>query len=368
MYNVGEYINCTEFAMNKITKALICTMAIWGGAAIELHAQEGVVVELGQQLEDKQQEVKYLEQEIGFAQLRRKASQEKLKAYEKDLEDKQDELKKAQLRYSGDPSSENEQFLRNIEQRIELAELSIKSRVASVVRLETKERELTEKLADYREELKSLSGELHKQQLAQKVAQKTRSLKTELESQTTLLQKRLTTLQRENERLRQVVQLETEKREQAEERATLAEERARSAELALTQYHQANSLDTEDVVAEEGSQGARERAQAEMDRVREKLAAGEAGGASVNLHLKGDDGTEYGMFQYLGAQQYRADAVIHDSISRFRVAGRTYQVKVSDEGLGEEFVFLYDMTDSDKPRFVTFKKSLLDAGGVVAKE
>ena len=167
---------------------------------------------------------------------------------------------------------------------------------------------------------------------------------------------------------RQVVQLETEKREQAEERATLAEERARSAELALTQYHQANSLDTEDVVAEEGSQGARERAQAEMDRVREKLAAGEAGGASVNLHLKGDDGTEYGMFQYLGAQQYRADAVIHDSISRFRVAGRTYQVKVSDEGLGEEFVFLYDMTDSDKPRFVTFKKSLLDAGGVVAKE
>ena len=335
MYNIDKYINCTEFAMNKIYKALSCTLAVCGGAVSQLHAQEGDVVELGQQLEDRQQEVKYLEQEIGFAQLRRKASQEKLKAYEKDLEEKQDELKKAQLRYSGNPSTENEQFLRNTEQRIELSELSIKSRVSSVVRLETKERELTEKLEQYRSELSSLSGELHKEQLAQKVAQKTRSLKTELESQTTLLQKRLATLQRENERLRQVAQAETEKREQAEERATLAEERARSAELALTQYHQANSLDTEDVVAEEGSLGARERAQAEMDRVREKLAGGELDGSSVNLHLKGDGGVDYGMFQYLGAQQYRADAVIHDSVSRFRVGGRTYQVKVSEAGLGE---------------------------------
>ncbi|HEY7772040.1 MAG TPA: hypothetical protein VIC26_02575 [Marinagarivorans sp.] len=354
--------------MNKIIKALICTAFLWTTLACEVMAQDGSVAGLRQQLEDRQQEVQYLEQEIGFAKQRRKASQNKLERYESDLDEKQSELKKAQLRYSGDPSSENEQFLRNAEQRVKLAELSIKSRVASVVRLETKERELTEKLEQYRTEIATLSEELHKKQLAQKVAQKTQSLRSELDNQTSLLEKRLATLQRENERLRQVAIAETEKREIAEERANVAEERARSAELALTQYHQSTSDGEQDVVADEGTLGARERARAEMARVREKLAKDTNTGTSVNLYLEGFDGTDYGMFKYLGAQQYRADAIIHDAKSRFKVAGRTYQVTVSEAGIGEEFVFLYDMTDPDKPRFVTFKKSLIDSDGVVAKE
>jgi hypothetical protein len=107
-----------------------------------------------------------------------------------------------------------------------------------------------------------------------------------------------------------------------------------------------------------------------MERLRSKIANGNSISAEsgTNLTLKGDDGTDYGIFQYLGAQQYRVDAVISEPISRFRVAGRIYQVKISESALGEEFIFLYDLSDRDNPRFVTFKKTLLDDTGAVAAE
>lgn len=354
--------------MNKLQKILFCSLVTLGAANLPVYAQTGIS-ELTQQLEDKQQEAKYLEQEIGFAKLRRKASQDKLKTYESDLKQKQSELKNAQARYTSEPTIENEQFLRNAEQRIELADLSIKSRVSSVVRLETKEGELAAKLKALKASVAELNLIVHKQQVAQKVELKTQSIKSEMAVQSGLLQGRLETLQRENDRLRKVALNETQKRQQAEERATSALERAQSAELALAQATGSHKIaEPEDIVAEDDTLTARERAEAEMHRMRTKLAAGGAGGSGVNLFLRGDDGTEYGMFQYLGAQQYRADAVIHQPTSRFRVAGRTYQVKISEAGLGQEFIFLYDMSNPDAPRFVTFKKELLNEDGQMAAE
>lgn len=354
-------------SMKKTLHTLIC-LALLSAAAQVYAAEDGVVGQLADQLESKQQETHDLQQEIEFASKRRKSTEEKLKTYQQDIEEKQHELKMAQLRYSGDPSVENEQFLRNAEQRLELAQLSVKSRVASVARLEAKEDELSLKLEALQKELDELQDQLHKEQLAQKVEQKTQTLKSKMQTQTSLLQQRLEALQRENERLRQVALVEAEKREAAEEQARMSRERAHAAELALQQYQQGGASE-EAVDADDSSLGARERALAEMSRVQQKLKAGDTAGPAANLFLKGDDGTDYGMFQYLGAQQYRADAVIHDASARFRVAGRTYQVTISEAGVGKEFVFLYDLSNPDKPRFVTFKKALLEAdGGVVAKE
>ncbi len=350
-----------KIIMNKLKKALLCVAIAFGLVNVTAHAQI-TATELGQQLEDKKQEAEYLEKEIGFAKLRRQASQDKLKAYENDLAQKQKELKQAQERYTSAPTPENEQFLRNAEQRIELADLSIKSRISSVVRLEAKEEELVSKLGALKSELAKLNSSVNKTRQAQNTEQNTQNLKSEVLAREELLQRRLETLQRENDRLRQVALNETEKREQAEERATSAIERAQTAELALAQAKGTSTkVAAEDVMAEDDTQSARARAKAEMQRMQAKLASGGAGGSSgVNLFLRGADGTDYGMFKYLGAQQYRADAVIHQASSRFRVAGRTYQVKVSKAGLGQEFVFLYDMSNPESPRFVTFKKSLLD--------
>lgn len=353
--------------MEKILKALFSAVLVLGMINLPAYAQTSIA-ELTQTLSDKQQEIKYLQQEIGFAKSRHKASQTKLKAYEDDLAEKQNELKNAQARYATDPSPENEQFLRNAEQRIELADLSIKSRISSVVRLETKEAELTTKLATLKAEVAKLDSQVNQKQLAQKVEQKTESIKSQMAEQASLLQKRLEALQRENERLRQIAFSETQKRELAQEQATSALERAEAAELALAQANGTNSESAEDVLAEDDNLSARDRAKAEMDRVRAKLAAGANGSRGVNLSLRGTSGTDYSPFEHLGAQQYRAEAVIERATSRFRVAGRTYLVRVSEEGLGKKFVFLYDMSDPEKPRFVTFKKDLLAEPGQVAAE
>lgn len=356
-----------KIIMDKLLKALFSAALVLGLFNLPAYAQTSIA-ELSQTLSDKQQEIKYLQQEIGFAKSRHKASQAKLKTYEDDLAEKQNELKNAQARYATEPSPENEQFLRNAEQRIELADLSIKSRISSVVRLEAKEAELETKLASLKAEVAQLDSQVNQKQLAQKVEQKTESIKSQMAEQASLLQKRLEALQRENDRLRQIAFSETQKRELAEDQATSALERAQAAELALAQANGTKSESAEDILAEDDNLSARARARAEMDRVSAKLAADGSNSSGVNLFLRGTSGVDYGMFQYLGAQQYRAEAVIDKPTSRFRVAGRTYQVKVSEAGLGKEFVFLYDMSDPEKPRFVTFKKELLKDPGQVAAE
>ena len=360
--------------MAKIQTALLCTLMALGAESGLLVMPQVAVAQalkpaLAQQLDDTQQEINDTEQEINFAKARRKASAQKLKAYEQDLEQKQNQLKIAQQHFEANHSAEEEQLLRNEEQRIALAELNIKSRMASVVRLESKEQELTEKLASLKVQLAALTGDA---QLAKKAEPSAPAPKMDKVPQAQLLQQRLTTMQRENERLRQMFVAENTKREQAEERANGAEERMRAAELALLQYQKSTLSQTaanNDAPADDESLTARERAHAEMARVQKLVQANNADALNnVNLFLKGDDGTDYGMFQYLGAKQYRADAVIHSPISRFKVAGRTYQVKISEAGVGKEFIFLYDLSQSDAPRFVTFKKSLLEGQGTVAAE
>lgn len=370
---VGYFIHYYVL-MKNYCKTLLILITLCLGFSAPVLAQGGSLSQLEDQADEKAQRLELLEDEIAFTGKRLKASQLKLKGYEDDLEEKQKGLTSAQARYKADPTPEKEQLLKNAEKRVELAELSIKSRVASVARLESKEKDLSAKLASLKGDVNALSKKLNSERLAAKVEQKTSTMKGEMEQATIRLQRRLETLQRENERLRQVSLLEAEKRENAELRATEAEERARLAEQSLAQYQSPGAAKTETVLAggtAGGNLDARERALAEMERVTYILAAADSSDEAVgskNLRLRGDDGTNYGFFQYLGAQQYRADAVIHKPVARFRVAGRTYRVKVSETGVGEEFVFLYDMRDPDAPRFVTFKKSLLDNEGSLAAE
>ena len=356
--------------MKKLYSALLAGCLIVP-CSVAVSAQQELP-NLQKTVDDKAQELKYLESEIAFTTKRKLASQKKLKGYEADLDKKQSELSAAQQRYAANSTVENEQFLRNAEKRVELAELSIKSRVASVVRLETKESELAAKLESLRGEVAELSDSLRQERLAAKVEQKTQSIKSEMELTTSRLQSRMETLQRENERLRRVALSETEKREAAELRAKAAEERAELAEQTLARFQASGAAAPAELAENLGNAdsalSARANALAEMERVRNILATDTTGGSGVNLTLQGDDGTQYGLFQYLGAQQYRTDAVIHSNIARFRVGGRTYQVKIADNNVGQEFVFLYDMRNAEQPRFVTFKKSLLAEDGAIARE
>lgn len=359
-----------EVTMKKLPKILlfVATLStpLLGFISAPALAQ-ATTIDASQTLKDTQKEVKYLEQEISFAVARLKASEKKLQSSESDLEQKQADVRNAQARYAAEPTPENEQFLRNAEQRIELADLSIKSRIASVVRLETKHNDLQAKLSKLQGKVGVLSQKASKQRLAQKVKQETQSLKSQMAEQANLLQQRLDTLQVENDRLREAALIANEKRELAEERTIAALERAQAAELALAQAQGISDIQDEDILADDDNLSARQRVKKELARVSAKIAEGGNSGNGVNLYLRGERGADFGKFEYLGAQQYRAEAVIADIKSRFRVAGRVYQIKISQDSVGKDFVFYYDMSDPDEPRFITFKKELLTDSGQLAK-
>lgn len=243
----------------------------------------------------------------------------------------------------------------------------MKSRVASVARLESKELELKQQLAARKSEIVQLQEDAVQAKLAHKVEQKTQVIKNELEEQKDTLARRLLTLQRENERLRQVALDEVQKRELAEARAVLAEQRFNVAQqlLAAVQHN------TGDLAVEESAGvNAKDVAIGEMERIRKLLLDDSVSSIQdgLSLYLKGEDGANIGMFRYLGAQQYRKDVVLDSAESSYRVGGRIYKIRIGEADVGQEFVFLYDLSDSDKPRFVTFQKSLIDSSGEIAAQ
>ncbi len=182
----------------------------------------------------KSQEVKDLQGEISFTQQRRKRSQKKLQDYEQDIVQKNNQLKMLQKKFADSPSLENEQLMRNEQQRIALAELSMKSRVAEVVRLEGKEMDLTARLEALVADIERKSPSVHSATAANSQLPLVKPdvningdavVMHNMTAQVETLTRRLQVLQRENERLRQVTLVETQKREEAEMRVILLEKR-----------------------------------------------------------------------------------------------------------------------------------------------
>ncbi len=308
---------------------------------------------------------------------KRVAEQKKLADYERAVNDKQQELREAKARYQQDPTTKNEQLYQIAEQRLALAELATQSRISALVRLEKKETELRNQLAA--SEARQAQA-LSQQQLAQLAAKKAEQVRVELGSNVQALQRQVAQLQNENTRLRQELVVQTAERERLQARydafaaqsllpkgqdgvvsSPVGEGAGHSVQGATIQGATAQeSRVQESIVATDEALGAREKAKAEMARAYGNAQQTASRRKPVALFLRGTQGDEYGEFEYLGGYQYRIDAPITEQTKRFRVGGRLYEVSISPASLNKEFIFLYDFSDAESPRFVTFRKDLLN--------
>src|SRR5687768_12227234 len=102
--------------------------------------------ELQKQLQDHTSQLQKLQQEYEFIQLKRQSAQEKLAQSQRELAEKTQQLANLQADAGAAPSAERKAFLDNEAQRLALAELTLKSSTAAVVRLERNEERLRESI------------------------------------------------------------------------------------------------------------------------------------------------------------------------------------------------------------------------------
>lgn len=358
------------------------------------------VERLDQQINEALIEIEDLKGEIGYTESRLQQTRKKFNSYQQDLHLKNVQLINLQEKYKADPSPENEQFIRNEEQRIQLVELSMNSRINSIERLESKQSELRDTLASKESNLVELKASLlEAEQLAIEKQKNT-------EKQIALDQKNeaLKALQRENERLRQLALVKAEQLKAQETKKANAKELVEADEVALKKStspvvsgsvasknnsenllpagaknkalaggNEANidatNIDIADAKDANTASAAEAVAMAEIQRLNEVLLSERVGSSSGDdIYLKSNNGEDSIEFEYLGADQYRVDVVVDAPVTLFRIDGKTYRVSVTEADVGKEFVFIYDLSKRSFPRFAAFQKEFLEDSAAVAAD
>ena len=316
------------------------------------------------------------------ARAKRKDSEEKLKVFQDNLAEKEKDLIVLKHKAKEAPTFENEQAVRNEERRIELAGITIKSRIASIVRLENKEQERQREV----DRLQALITNDEKILLQTKV---------ELAAEAKL-KKQLAQIERERKRERAAAAAEAAAKEErrrkevALERARLEEERRkiREEEERLEREREENRLAQEEKARQEALTEQRlVEKDEELKKALEQQRANKYGTTLAGSNEQGaanSDGTVAGStdadekgpdtheeiavilsgpgvdqrydFDYHGYGKYSVEAIVVDEEAKVTVNGRTYKLQVAREDIGETYIFKYDLTDLKAPKLSLFKK------------
>jgi len=161
--------------------------------------------------------VQKLQQEFEFTQYKRQSSEEKLKQLQDEKRTREVQLARMKESLGDSPTAEQKEALDNEAQRIALADLAIKSSIAAIGRLERKEQELQQALA---EATKNIA------QTQKEISAAIARADAERQARDRAMQQQLAALQQENERLRLAMEEEARR---AEEAARQAEEARREA-------------------------------------------------------------------------------------------------------------------------------------------
>ena len=136
-----------------------------------------------------------------------------------------------------------------------------------------------------------------------------------------------------------------------------AKQAADAAKRAIAEA-QASPADTE---LSDLDREALEYAQKEVLQLEELLASGKPGRPIFSrLVLNGNMINGY-EFEFLGKNQYRAQAVVSKGKQIFEIGRHKYRRTIPSSDDGQEYVFIFDAKRPSRPRLVMYKKSLLSA-------
>lgn len=308
-------------------------------------------------LQDHAGELQKLQQEVEFTQYKRQSTEDKLQQLQAELKDREVQLVRLRAEMGSEPSAAQQEALDNEAQRIALAELSIKSRVAAIERLERKEQELQTAIATIRDGVAKTQREI--------AAVKARQ-DAESQARNRAMQQQLEALQQENEQLRIAMEEEARRAEEAARQAELAQQEAlRRAE------EQAAALAAQ-VAAEQSAASATTAPSAQPTQTAQAPQVDDAPDLS-QVVLEGEEpiyqdedtikvtirsrsiDTPVTMVP-VSPNLYRAEVDVEPGRAYFDVRKRRYRGEFPEKSDSDPYVFYYDL-NGEKPKMYVRTKS-----------
>lgn len=320
---------------------LLCSCS---AAPVFCAAAADSVTRLESRLVDHSGEVQKLQQEYDFTQYKRQSTLEKLQQLQEERKTREARLQEMRAKFGEQPTAEQQEALDNEAQRIALAELGIKSRVAAIARLERKEQELQEALTVSQTRITSTEKE---------IANTKARLEAETQARNRAMQQQLEALKQENEKLRLAM----------EEEARRAEEAARQAELARQEAvrraeEQAAALAAQ--IPAEGTAVAKVPVVEDAPDLSQVVLEGEPpihqDDDTIKVTIRSRSIDVPVTMMPVAPKLYRAEVSVDPGRAFFDVRNRRYRGFFPEKVDQQPYVFYYDLT-SERPKMYVRTKA-----------
>lgn len=304
-------------------------------------------------LQDHAGELHKLQQEVEFIQYKRQSTEDKLQQLQAELKDREVQLVRLRAEMGSEPTAAQQEALDNEAQRIALAELSIKSRVAAIERLQRKEQELQVAIATIRDGVAKTEREI--------AAVKNRQ-DAETQARNRAMQQQLEALQQENEQLRLAMEEEARRAEEAARQAELAQQEALrvaeeqaaalAAQVAAEQAAGATTAPSAQTAQTPQVDDAPDLSQVVLEG--EEPIYQDEDTIKVTIRSRSID-TPVTMVP-VGPNLYRAEVDVEPGRAYFDVRKRRYRGQFPEKSDADPYVFYYDLT-GEKPKMYVRTKS-----------
>ncbi len=388
------------FAFYK-SSILWLVLFIWSASAMGQVSSSRLEAALANHRDD----VSAFQEEIENLKRNRQEAETKLLEYQENLSQKERKLAETKQLAIQNQTAEHEDAVQKELKQVELMQLMIKSRVATIVRLESKEQELTDQMA------KTVRLIAQKEQALKRARAATRQAKSPVKRSSKpaqsasaarerrereAMQSKLEALERENARLRRLAnqvskdesasaaqprnipaasQLDPNRQPVAgKQQPRVATDALKTANLSLEKAAP-NAEQTPPAIVREANPEQikklnRQQAYA-YDVMRDAIRrANSYNGVPIEpraFTISGNGVSLSSQFEHLGGHQYRAEAVVRGGEgSIFNVGKRRFRVTIPEEDLGEIYVFIYDRSKRNSPKLYLFKRALLEQAEALA--
>lgn len=339
--------------IKKILLSALLVSAAHLVSAANVSQEEDKLDRLYQAFENRTSELEDIENELFGYDYKLDRAKEDLKTAEADLASAQQEFAKAKALAAADNTEENQRALKMAEHSLNMSERGVRTRSKRLERVESSLSEL-------------------------------QTAKARLDAQVAIAQKRVEDQEEavlaavRNAEAAQAREAASNRQAEAARQQSIAGRAAPEESLPSAQVEPAapapavvaavpaaaptvtSAPAVETAMLSELDQEAQEHARNEVARLKEVLESNDAGRPTFkNLVLTGNK-LEAQLFEFLGQDQYRVDAVVTNGRQIFEVGRNKFRRTIPASDNGQTYVFIYDAKRLSRPRLVMFKKSLVE--------
>lgn len=296
--------------------------------------------QLQEQLREQQTRQQELARELEANRDRRTAAEEELKQQQSDLQIRTLQLETMRGRLGENPDPAELGRVNNEQQRLRLAELSVQSQMATIVRLERQEKSTSDELAQVGRAIRRTE---------QAISERQAELQREEQRRADEAAARVAALEAENEALKRFAQAEqeaAEARARAQEEARIAEEEAEAMAMEEMPVQSPPPSATPTPSSAAPAARAQDTSRVVLDD-EPPIYEGDDGRAVI---LRSQNISAPLTLEEVAPNRYQAEARVSSGRAYFDILQRRYRGAFPDDADQYIYRFTYDISDPERPQ------------------